>query len=228
MSLQETHFSETISCRNNGHGPRQCNKAAGDNFKIFSDFTITCPFDTTIGCQSCIYDHFTRNCFSTAIWLKLHSKKLQHQKYCHKMLTAKLHYSTFRLITSSLTVWFRAWTKANEKKKKKKKTQYLYFNDVNLCCFCLGEFCHNHPGRLSETNCNILLARFSCPCNPPVQPWSEHILENKSLALFLHFHHCYLPQVYTIFKRCYFLGIFSGLTGCLISFISLYDECAMT
>lgn len=74
-SLQETHFSETISCRNNGHGPRQCNKADGDNFKIFSDFTITCPFDTTIGCQSCIYDHFTRKWFYTAIWLKLHSTK---------------------------------------------------------------------------------------------------------------------------------------------------------
>ena len=98
-------------------------------------------------------------------------KKWQHQKYFHKMLTAKLHYSTFRLITSSLTVWFRAWTKANEKKKtEQKNNQYLYFNDVNLCCFCLGEFCHNHLGRLSETNCNILLARFSCPCNPPVQP----------------------------------------------------------
>lgn len=74
-SLQETHFSETISCRNNGHGPRQCNKADGDNFKIVSDFTITCPFDTTIGCQSCIYDHFTRKWFSTAIWLKLNSTK---------------------------------------------------------------------------------------------------------------------------------------------------------
>ena len=130
-------------------------------------------------------------------------KKWQHQKYFHK------YFSIFRLITSSLTVWFWAWTKANEKKKtEQKNNQYLYFNDVNLCCFCLGEFCHNHPGRLSETNCNILLARFSCPCNPPVQPWSQHILENKSLALFLHFHHCYLPQVYTIFKRCYFLGIF--------------------
>ena len=143
-------------------------------------------------------------------------KKWQHQKYFHKMLTAKLHYSTFRLITSSLTVWFRAWTKANEKKNNNNNNnnnnQYLYFNDVNLCCFCLGEFCHNHPGRLSKkkvilTYCSLaFLVHATYPCNP--QPWSEHILENKSLALFLHFHHCYLPQVYTIFKRCYFLGIF--------------------
>lgn len=51
-SLQETHFSETISCRNNGHGPRQCNKADGDNFKIVSDFTITCPLTPLSGVRA--------------------------------------------------------------------------------------------------------------------------------------------------------------------------------
>ena len=139
-------------------------------------------------------------------------KKWQHQKYFHKMLTAKLHYSTFRLITSSLTVWFRAWTKANEKKKQKtKKTTNISTSMTSTCVVFVSEnfaiTIQDDSVKRTVTYWSLaFLVHATYPCNP--QPWSEHILENKSLALFLHFHHCYLPQVYTIFKRCYFLGIF--------------------
>lgn len=138
-------------------------------------------------------------------------KKWQHQKYFHKMLTAKLHYSTFRLITSSLTVWFWAWTKANEKKKQNKKTTNISTSMTSTCVVFVSEnfaiTIQDDSVKRTVTYCSLaFLVHATHPCNP--QPWSEHILENKSLALFLHFHHCYLPQVYSIFKRCYFLGIF--------------------